>query len=560
MGTPIDTLGFVAGQNLDDQLFDPQELLAAENLLQTYLQDSFPTLNFGRNSTLFDLVIRPAAVIYMISRAEWTALRATQSLQGVIENPELASDAIVDAILSNDLITRRLGTAATGRVRVDLSAAGISSISQDMTFETSEGLKFNPQASFTVTSSPSDASDLKLYSDGDGQFFFFVPVVAVENGAKYQLANSIAMIPTPSLPSLISAETFGNFQNGTDDETNAALIARIPQGKSVKNQVSTLSIEATLRENFPSILDVSTQGMTGLAMTRNAHNILGFKAGGYADIYVRTGATISLGSVSKTATLISIDVNNNATYQVSLDRDDFPGHYFVRSILDDSSDAYGSLLVLSETKDFDNRVDANGNALGDQRPNRIDTVQEATYSRFQSNTIQFQVDYDSALGSNPIDQFTAQRAVKVEVAYMPLVKEIQEFVSDRERGVVVADYLVRACIPCFVQLSTIVVEGSFGTDAAEVRLAIYNYINSLRMGDKLRVDEIISAAKSVAGVKFVQLPIQITGEIYAPNGTVLNLVGDSSLSIPSQPDLQVIPETTAFIVELPDIPVALIES
>lgn len=562
MATPITNLGLVEGQNLSDELFDPEELAAAERLLQAYLQSSFPKLNLTGTSSLYDLNIRPRAVSYMISRAEWTALRATQSLKGVIENPELASAAIVDAILSNLLLTRRLGGQASGRVRVNLTTGGIYTVPSEMRFVSPDGLQFAPKASYRVLAEPIDDEDLKLYSDSTGsQFYFLVPVQAVENGLKYQLANGVSMTITPSIPNLILAETFGNFGGGADDETNEELIARIPEGQSVKNQVSPLAIRATLKEEFPEILDLAVQGMNGPAMTRNAHNLMGVKTGGFADIYIRTGTTTSLGEISKTATLIDIaEEDNSATYKVELGRDDFPGHYGVRGILPEQENVIGSFLIIQEDKTFDARVDANDAPAGTNRPNKIETVQEAAYSRFQSTTVLFRVEYDVTLGTQPNDQFPAELAVTVSVNYLPLVKEVQQFISDRDRGVVMADYLVRAVIPCFVQLSTIIVEAAFGTSASDIRLAVFNYVNSIKIGERLRMDEVVSAIKKVTGVKYVQLPIKPVGKIYAPNGTIIEIHGDSGLVIPSRPEMQVVPETTAFFIELPDIPVALSES
>src|SRR5438128_571569 len=137
---PIDNLGFVPGQNLSVERFDSAEIAAAEQLLQQYLQDNFPTLNLGTNASLFDLNIRPRAVAYMLSRAEWEALRSTQSLKGVLDRPDLASDAIVDAILSNSLVTRRVGTKATGKVRIDVTTSGSYMVPDTTVFKTPEGL------------------------------------------------------------------------------------------------------------------------------------------------------------------------------------------------------------------------------------------------------------------------------------------------------------------------------------------------------------------------------------------------------------------------------------
>ena len=554
MSTPITTLGFVPGQNLNDQQFDPEELAAAELLLRQYLVDAFPTLNAFQNSTIYDLVIRPRAVTYMLSRAEWSALRATSSLKGILENPDLAEQAVVDAVLSNNLLVRRMGSRATGRIRVILQKSGTYSISNDVVASTATGQSFAPKESYRVTLVPSEENDIQLQSLADGSFYFLLPVIANTNGLDHQLHDGQQVTFSIPIDGLVVAAAYGNFQGGSDDETNEELIARIPEAQSVKN----LSIRAALRETFPDIMDVSVQGMNGPAMTRNSHNALGLKTGGYSDIYVRTGQTVSVGTVSKTATLIDIDEDDNATYRVILGRDDFPGHYVVRSVLPDLVKIVGSWLILSENKSFENRVDGVDQAIGTERPNKIVDVQEACYSRYQTNEILFRVDFDESLGTLPADQFASSMKVSVEVAWMPLIKEIQQFVNDRDRGIMMADQLVKAAVPCFIQLSVLQIEADSGTSTTDIRQAVYSYINGIPMGQKLRADEIVSAIKSVKGVRFVQLPIKITGDIYAPTGAVMEVRGDSSLTIPNRPDLQVVPDNTAFIIEMSDIPMSLI--
>lgn len=561
MSNPITSLGFYPGQNLTPSLFSQPELAAAENLLQEYVLDNYPTLVGGRNTTLFDLNIRPRAVVYMISRAEWCALRQTQSLQGVIENPALASDDIVNAILSNYLITRRLGTSATGRIQVFVNTSATYNIPATTTFSTTSGLVFAPNASYRAIPNPSAANDIALVSaDTSGTLFYFlVPVTAAAAGLASQLPAGAAVVMAPPVPNLVSAQAFGNFTGGTNDETNAQLIARIPQAQSVKNMATPLAISAVLLQQFPEITDVSVQRMNDPAMLRNSHNILGVKTGGYADIYVRTGAVPSTGSVNKIATLLDIDDNNNATYQVQLLRSDFPGNYFVTGVLD-TADSIGSYTILSSVLGFNNLVDPNWNPLGNIVPNKIGTAMEAAYSAYQTTTIQFQVEYDSTLGSTPAQQFGATLSVAVSVQYLPLIQEIQQFVSSPSQGVVLSDYLVRAPIPCLVQFDTITVTAAAGTTAALIQQAIYAYVNGITMGNALRLDQVVAAILAVPGVQNVRLPIKARGSIYAPNGTTLGITGTSVLAIPNMPSIQVIPQTCAFFVQLADIPVSLIST
>src|SRR4051812_25304604 len=112
MADIIDNLSFVSGFNLNDQRFTDDEIKAAEALLAGFISARQPTLDLAPGTTLYDLVVRPAAIVYLTDRAQVKASTATRSIKGIQENPTLASDSVLDAILSNFRITRKSGSKA----------------------------------------------------------------------------------------------------------------------------------------------------------------------------------------------------------------------------------------------------------------------------------------------------------------------------------------------------------------------------------------------------------------------------------------------------------------
>lgn len=543
-------LGYVAGINLDTDLFTEAELLEEETKVAQVILDYAPSLKLTRGGTLYDLVVRPRALLNAIATKLNKSLQSTQSLQGVVENPELAVDEVVDAILSNRGIKRRIGSKATGTVRVNVSRNDVYSLHSDLTFVTATGLVFLPQQSYRATVDPQNDTDLTIYATGD-QFYFLVPVIAQVTGAASRLIDVTELLPSPTIPNLISSFAFGSFQGGENDETNEELLAREPEALAAKNHVSAVSISSTLKDQFTFVRDVSVQGMNSLGMSRNASNLLSFKMGGYADVYVRTAQAASYGQINKTATLVEIEGTTKATYSLVIDRDDFPGHFFVSKIGPAGSDLVSSYLITSEEKTADLRTDG--------QIHHVPASKDAVYTRYQKNTVLFEIEFDETLGTNPVDQFPATLAVTAQVAYLPGIKEIQDFLSDPTRGVVLSDYLAKAPVPCFVHLSPIRVHAPSSVKGEDVRLAVFDYINGLPFGSEVRVDEILSVIKAIADVKRVDLPIRITGDIYCPDGVVRTIRDDNALGVPSLPEVGVVPETTAFFVELSDIPIAMIE-
>lgn len=549
----IPNLGYLDGINLDTSLFTAEEIDNAELVVQQFMADYAPSLNLTKGTTLYDLLIRPRALHAAMRKELDDAREATQSLQGVIDNPALADDATVDAILSNKGIKRRFGSLASGTVKIVVSRDTAYVISADMQF-TANNKVFNPTGNYRALTSPVAIEDLQLYATDatNTQFYFLVPVVAVENGVASQITDLTGFTITPSVPNLIVASAFGNFVGGAEDETNEEFIAREPEAMAAKNMVSRVAIAGALKDQFSFVRDVSVQGMNDLAMSRNSANLLSFKLGGYADIYLRTTQSVLTTVLNKTAVRQQINPDQSATYSIQIDTDDVPGFYFVSAINQaGTTNAVSSFIISSEIKDIDPQDDVQTHLLP--------TLQDGVYSSYQKATAIFEMEYDETKGT-PEDQFLATLSMDVSIAYQPGIREVQDFVSDPNRGVVLADYLVKAGIPCFVSMTSIRVTAIEGTSGEEIRKKVYEYINSIPFGGTVRVDEIVSIIKAFSGVQSVDLPIRLTGDIFAPDGTTRTIRSQSILEIPSVPEILVTPYTTLFFAELSDIPIAMVDA
>ncbi len=548
----IPNLGYYDGVNLTTDQITADELIEAELIVKQYVADYSPVFNLTKGSTLYDLLIRPRALHAAIRKKLDDSREATQSLKGVVDNPDLADDETVDAIMSNKGIVRRFGAKATGTIKVVLTSSSSFSISTNLLFTAGEQT-FNPTQNFRAISTPVETSDLQLYStdSSNTQYYCLIPVIATANGIASRLTDLTSVVVSPSIPNLVVATSFGNFQGGEEDETNEELIAREPEAMAAKNMVSRVSIAGTLKDEFTFVRDVSVQGMNDLAMSRNSANLLSIKMGGYVDLYLRTSQNVLTTVINKTATLIEATADA-ATYSVQIDKDDVPGFYFISAVNPAGiTSAASSYLIQSEIKDMDGSDDVQTHLLP--------TLQDAVYSSYQTASVLFQVEYDSDLGT-PDDQFIATTSVDVTVTYLPGIREVQDFVSDPNRGVITADYLVKAGIPCFVSTTPIRVTATVGTSGEAVRNKVYDYINSIPFGSPVRVDKIMSVIKEVSGVESIDLPISLTGEIFAPDGTTRVIRSQSSLSIPSVPEILITPQTVLFFAELTDIPIAMIDA
>ena len=543
----IDSLSFVPGINLNDISFTDEEIANSEALIAESISARHPSLDVSPTTSLYDLQARPGAIEYLNNRAMSLAIQATQSLKGVQENPELASNDVVDAILSNYSVTRRSGVVATGSVKIDVSQDVAYSILATEGFTSASGAKFYPDADYLVTSGQSEG-DLQLRpadSEND-QFYFILPLIASEVGVDSQLADNVELIPDVPILNFISAYSFGAFTGAINEETNDELIARIPEAISAKNRVSKASLSSELKNAFPSVIDVSVQGYGDAALLRGSGTILPIKSGGFADVWVRTSLAAVSVATDVIATLNSVSGTGRGTCSCTVAETDHPGHFFVASVrASERAELLGTYGVTSQTKSITTSGHKNA------------SVSQGAFGKYQSTDVVFVIDPEAGQAFPAVGE---EFSVSVETIGIPQIDKIQDFIDDPDTRAAGVDYLVRASVPCLVWLSPITVNAEDGTDEDAIRTAIFSYINNIPMGESLFIDGIVMAIRSVGGVNNVILPIRVNGRVFCPDGSSINLTSESALTAPSRPDIQVVPRTVAFYVSIDDIPISVILS
>ena len=117
---------------------------------------------------------------------------------------------------------------------------------------------------------------------------------------------------------------------------------------------------------------------------------------------------------------------------------------------------------------------------------------------------------------------------------------VQAFVDDPDNRIVTADLLARAPMPVFVTVSVTYSRASDGPDADTVKAAIINYINGLKLGKCLSAYDIANTLQA-AGVKFLQLPILMTGRRINLDFSTTTVTSPNKIEVP--PNFQFIAET-----------------
>lgn len=543
--------------NIDSLSAD--DVAQAELLLVQMLQDEFPSADLGRGRVLRELLIRPAAVFYTLNAANMDELRRSMSLYNISADPALATDAIVDSVLSNLLLTRDFGAEASGQVRVIVTSNVSTPVDAGATF-IANGLNYQVTRAFvgvTIAANVINTGSRLITACADGNYEFLVDVEAVATGTSYNVSEGTRFTTTSTIPRLIDLVAANDFSGGRATEDNAALAARATSGLSPRTLSGRDHIEAMLRDNF-TLESLSIIGFGDGEMIRDKHNMFELSQGGKADIYVRTASTPVRTLLSVTATMLDATANK---LTVSLARDSLAGVYDVLAVYRAGVTPFqtseqieptllDSLEIVSKAWSY-NVTQTNDEFVPD-----IESADEAAFTRYRTMVLQFMDP-----GSGLVNGETA--TYQLYLLGIPTIAEMQDFVNQRDRRSPAADYLVRAPIPAMCSVGIQVAARNVGeVDTSVIKNAVAARINALGFSvGHLPGSVVIDAAQGqLASDAILDLPLTLLARLYLPDGTTSTVTGTDELRIPGNLEqAQVSARTVAWYLRTSDIDVSVRE-
>ena len=552
--TPIDSFGFVPGQNIAAETFPAADVLAAETLLAEELAARRPELDVSRNSTLHDTVVREKAISYLLVRRMLEAFRQTMSLKGIQDNPALASGDVTDAILSNLLIQRNSGEFATGWLRITVSSNRTNVIQQSTRFTSAEGYTYLSLArTAAVNSAPSDGQS-QLYSSNDGtQWYFFVQVQAEVRGSAQNFPTSSGFTSDSQISDLVYISTGRPFSGGRDGDSVASLSDSVIRSLSVRNLVSQASMASGLPTLVTGALDVHSVGSSHPLMLRGKSNAFGLPMPGFVDVYLKSSR-----EPSYRLTVAQATPNGSGTWTAVLDTASCAGVTDITAIRPASGSTYGSFDIVHRQRTFvPYSDDAYGNMVS---PNRITEIRDCAGSVYQRCSAIFSLSSSDqvTLGVTTSDPIS----VEVETLATDLIPEAHLVLTGGDTVPDGYDILARPFIPCLVTFGTIQVSCDNPLDpliAQSIRSAIASFVNSTPPGSPLVSDGMVSAIRGISGVRSVSLPIRTTGTIILPDEefTREDLTALGNLEIRTDPARGIGRDNVAFMINADDINVNL---
>lgn len=525
-----------------------QQLLA---LFTQMVQEKYPNIELSRG-VFHDLVLYFTSALNATVQENIERVLQSNSLLAITADPTLADETVVDKILSNYNVSRTDGNAAIGEVVVVTNSLATTRIS-DSTLLSANSATFVPTRTFTGIlpgQAASDPGDRTLLPVGNGQYAFTITVRSTVVGKLGNIPRGTKLIPNSAPSNVSSIYAAADFSDGLDPLTNEEYIAKLPEGLAAKTIGGRRSFSATIRaqEEFKNIRHLSVVGYGDPEQRRDQHSLIPISGGGRVDIYAQTNATAQRTDNLLTATYVGpvspTEELAGTIWRVIINKDTAPGFYDIARVAKIDDDENSGYEIINVTRGY------NFSGL-DYAPD-IANMEEAEFTRYKTTTFDF-IDVDTKPSDLAPNQTTATYAVTTR--QMPLISQLQDFISSRDVRCRAADVVVKAAVPCFTTISFKVLKtaNELDPDFDAIKAAIVEAVAGIGFGGQLNASTISNAVYQFLTGNQAVSSIDMFGKILRPDGAVAYLRDFSKLVIPNDPERLVSPKTTVFLVSPDDI-------
>jgi hypothetical protein len=473
---------------------DVQVQVQAE--LQDVLRTQVPTADVEVGSAVYELVVRPAAVLIADQNEAMDALRDNLSLVQELSKTE-PDDATVDRLLSNYNIVRKEGTPALGTLNIYTRSPASLAISNTIVF-TCAGVAMVPPKTFVgyTGTRPAEDTDTLVYTlmrQLASDLYVFTIQAQTTQVLTTTLSAGQPCTLSPLVSRVLRAETASSFVSAALPETSVQLLQRAQTGINARVLTGRDNIMSFLQNRSDvNVLDVAVFGMTDELLLRD--KTFGPASGGMVDVYVRTAPVPNLVKVVLTGTKVG------ETWTITLP-DTYAGAYGVLAVW------YGG-----------NRLDASLTPVlgflalpGD--PFMTEDI-HARYSPYQTLSVTF-----------PLPDLLTEVATaefEVEIFYATGLQTLQDLVTAELNRSYGFDMLIKAAVPAVIEVDLEVryPQGLDVPDEATFQSAIADAINAKPLASEaLQSSEIVYAVKTLLPQGEVQMPVQMFARVWLPDGT-----------------------------------------
>lgn len=529
-----------------------EEYANYESQMISLIRESRPELDLRVGTAIRDILVRTSAQSSGVMSKDIDDLRATMSFKLLEENPDLATDAVVESLASNYGVVRREGVSASGYAAIYflrdeevIIPSGYRLRRGSYEYETTQLWK--------IRSAPSASNELPLYTDENGVPFAIIPMSAIDSGSATNVQAGETMELLDNTVLLVnSAESYSDISGGRDQETVEELLQRISEALSHRELTSQAAISVRLKNEYPVVDDVIVTGFGDEEQLRDKHNVFGVAIGSRIDAWVKTFTEPERMTLIKRATKVS-----DGAYTFTLTPDEVGVIYKIAAVTSPESiiTADGSNRPTVGSYPFtEQRNLYNSSGISHDISSDPDlAIIETAYTRWQSTTVTV-TDVGAVGGTEP---YPAELDLRVDVYVAPQIDTIQAYLDDADNRNKEADILVRGAIPAFVELSIPIYRKSSAVlDLDAMRTAVTDYVNDKNLGDDLTLSQLASVLHQydILKVGTTDEDLIMTATIRAADGSELTLSG-SELRIQDVRDAQkqVTADTTVFVADVGNV-------
>lgn len=225
------------------------------------LKAAYPSADYLPGSATRDLLINPLSSILQDFADEQDTLMSAFSMI----DPAAISEADMDAIAANFLITRSSGDKVRGYVRFYFSQPLTVNIPRNTEVSTADGLKF-----YTVSNHTTSKAQMFLNNDEFPLYYTNdILVEAAAPGVEYAVAPNLISQTTFTTYNPVRVRNPQEFIATAAREDNAALKMRILDEFNNGSLASSAGIKRTLQKQYPNILSVAVRGAGTEEMIRD---------------------------------------------------------------------------------------------------------------------------------------------------------------------------------------------------------------------------------------------------------------------------------------------------
>lgn len=517
------------------------------------LREARPELDLRIGTAIRDLLVRTAAQTSGVVSKDISDLRAQMSFKLLSENPDLATDDVVESLASNYGVTRRAGVAASGYVSVQFQRRTEIIIPTDYRLRYGE-YEYGTTQVWKIRTTPTADDELPIYTAEDGTPFVIVPFQATEVGSAGNIDAGQSMeILDDSVLQVASAVSYSDISGGEDQESVTDLLDRVSESFTHRELTSSAAITTRLKNEYAEVRQVSVTGFGDEEQLRDKHNVFGVSVGSRVDVWLKTFTEPELRTVIKTASKVS-----DGVYTFTLTPDELGVIYKVNSVNSPESlitvDPTTGRPTLGTYPFTETRSLYNSSSIAhDISSDEDQALIETAYTKWQSVTVVV-TDVGPAASGEP---YPSTLSLRVDAYVAPQVDAIQSYLDDDDNRNREADILARGAVPAFVELSIPVYRRSSASiDVEGMRIAITNYVNTKEFGDDLTLSQLASILHQydILKVGTKDSDLIMTATIRAADGSEIVMTG-SELNVDdvADPSIQVTGNTTVFMADLSDV-------